>query len=415
MLGAKPLPNEPPLHAGLLVALTQRAAVRGDLAEARTVLARSDSLPSLLRLARELGVEGLAITALKKTKLSDSLPADSAKELNARFEQLRREAMLWDLERDRVMHVLARHGVTPVLLKGAALRESVYSDPTERSMGDLDLLVAPDELERSIAALRDAGYVPDREEWVEKYRQHHFHQVMNHPRGFIVELHWALTDPSSRVPLNEVEFNARASISDRGTNVPVRVPSPEDLILHTVSQNEDDAFGLLRRIVDIDRIVAASPNVDWDYVTRAARDARLDLVLGVSLRAAQLLLHTDIPAKSSSGSNLPTLARMHLAMLDPAAWIMTLPSERRAVAIEAIRLWCASTWSARAAKAAETLRGESLAMVFAGETPQRSRFGIANGGIVRIAKLAAFHLMMYWRSGLALASASGRRRLRFWA
>jgi hypothetical protein len=415
MLGEKSLPNEPPPYAGLLVALTQRAGVRGDLGDARAVLTRGDTLAALLRLARELGVEGLVLTTLKKTKLVDPLPPETAQELSARLQQLGREAMLWDLERDRVIHVLARHGVTPVLLKGSALRESIYSDPIERSMGDLDFLVAPDELDRSVAALRQAGYVPDREEWIEKYRQHHFHQVMNHPRGFIVELHWALTDPGSRVPLDEKEFNRRATISDRGMNVPVRVPSPEDMLLHTVSQNEDDAFGLLRRIVDIDRIVASSPNVDWDYLVRAARAARLDLVLGVSLRAAQLLLHTDVPARLSRGADLPALARMHLAMMDPISWMLSLPSERRAVAFEAIRLWCAGTWSARAAKAAETLRGESLAMVFAGEKPQRGRLGIADGGLVRMTKLGAYHLLMYWRSGLALASASGRRRLRFWA
>jgi hypothetical protein len=377
-------------------------------------MAHGDTLGSLLRLAQELGVEGLALNTLKKTRLTDSLPAEAANQLNARLEQLRREAMLWDLERDRVIHVLARQGVTPVLLKGSALRERVYGDPTERSMGDLDLLVAPEELDRSVAALREAGYAPDREEWIEKYRQHHFHQVMNHPRGFIVELHWALTDPGSRVPLDEKEFNRRSTISDRGKNVPVRVPSPEDLIVHTVSQNEDDAFGLLRRIVDIDRIVASSPNVDWDYVARAAHNARLDVVLGVSLRAAQLLLRTDIPAELSRGSGLPTMARMHVAMMDPISWILSLPSERRAVAFEAIRLWCASTWSARAAKAAATVRGESLAMVFAGEPRQHGRLGIASGGLVRASKLGAYHLLMYWRSGLALASASGRRRLRFW-
>src|SRR5262249_33535971 len=151
--------------AGLLVTLTKRSAVRGELTESREVLARGDTLSEMLRLARELGVEGLAISALNKTNLINDLPTDTAKQLNARLEQLRREAMLWDIERDRIAHTLARHGVTPVLLKGSALRESVYRDATERSMGDVDLLVAPDELDRSIAALRAAGYVPDREDW----------------------------------------------------------------------------------------------------------------------------------------------------------------------------------------------------------------------------------------------------------
>jgi hypothetical protein len=410
--------SQPPTPAGLLVTLSQRPAVRTQPVQAGAVLAEPGARAELLRLARELGVEGLGLSALKAHQIAGQLPPDFIREIDTRLEQLRREALLWDLERDRVSHILQRHGITPVVLKGSALREQVYDDPVERSMGDLDFLVAPDEIDRSIEALRTAGYVPDREDWVEKYRRHHFHQVMNHPRGFIVELHWALTDRGSSVPLNEKQILARASLSNRGNrgnNVLVRVPSPEDLLLHVVSQNEDDAFGILRRIVDIDRVVASSPDLDWQYLVRAASDARLDLVLAVSLRLAQLLLRTDVPSNLSRGSRIPILPRVHLAMLDPAAWVVSLPSERRAVAFETMRLWCASTWSARARRAAETLRGESLRMVFdSADERQPNRWRITNGGVVRAMKLATYHVLVYGRASLALASPSGRRRLRFW-
>lgn len=416
MLGAKLLRNEPARYACVLVTLTQRAAVRGELSDASAVLAEPADRASFLRLTRELGVEGLALNALKTTLLDESLPADVARELTARLEQLRREALLWDLERDRVLHALSRRGVTPLLLKGSALRERVYDDPSERSMGDLDLLVASEEIERSMAALREAGYASDSEELLDAYRRHHFHHVLRHPRGFIVELHWALTDPGSTVPLNEKQFVARASMSGRGNNVPVRVPSPEDLLLHVVSQNENDAFGLLRRIVDVDRIVAISSDLDWPYVARAARDAGLDLVLAVTLRLAQLLLRTDVPSDLSGGTGLPILSRIHLAMMDPVAWVVSLPSERRPAASDAIRLWCARTWSGRARRAAESLRGaESLTLTLDGaEMPSRDRRRLTSSGTVRAAKLGMYHLFVYWRSGLALASPSGRRRLRFW-
>jgi hypothetical protein len=405
------------LLADLLVVLAQRTDVRGPLVDGNAILTRAETRASFLQLARELGVEGLTLNALKSTTVVDSLPAEVAGTLNARLDQLRREALLWDLERDRVLHRLSRHGVTPILLKGSALRERVYDDRTERSMGDLDLLVTPEEIDQSIAALREAGYAPDFEEWVDQYRLHHFHQVMTHPRGFIVELHWALTGPASRVPLNEKQVVARASISDRGNTVPVRVPSSEDLLLHVVSQNEDDAFGLLRRIVDIDRIVARSPRLDWQYVARAASDAGLDLVLAVSLRLAQRLLRTDVPPDLARGSGLPTLSRIHLAMLDPVAWVVSLPSERRPTATDAMGLWCARTWSARVRRVAETLRGpQTYVMTTDGaEPPRRSRWRVAGGGAVRATKLGLYHLVVYWRSSLALASPSGRQRLRFWS
>jgi hypothetical protein len=402
-------------HTRLLVALTQRASVREGLPEAVTVLGGPGVRAEFLRLARELGVEGLVLKALQSTPLADWLPPDAVRELDARREHLRRQALLWDLERDRVLHALGLRGVTPLLLKGSALRERVYDDATERSMGDLDVLVTSDEIDRSVAALREAGYLPDREDRVEKYRLYHFHQVMKHPRGFIVELHWALTDPASSVPLNAQQFSVRASLSTRRSNTPVRVPSSEDLLLHVLSQNENDAFGMLRRIVDIDRIVASSPNLDWAYLVRAATDAGLELVLSASLRLAQVLLRTDVPSDLSRGTGLPILSRLHLAMMDPVLWVVSLPSERRDVAIEAMRLWLAKTWSDRRRRAVEMLRGEPITVVFDGaEDPPRNRLRIADRSAVRATKLAFYHLLVYGRSGLALASSSGRRRLRFW-
>jgi hypothetical protein len=319
------LPHNRPAYARILVALTQRTAVREEPVNAGEVLDRPEARAAFLRLARELGVEGLVLNVLETTSLAGSLASDVARELTARLEQLRREALLWDLERDRVLHALNRSGVEPVLLKGSALRERVYGDPVERSTGDLDFLVRPEEVEPATAALRNAGYTGESQQLVDARRIHHFHHVLTHPRGFIVELHWGLTDPRSSVPLNEKQFIARASIVNRGSSLPVRVPSPEDLLLHTVSQNEDDAFGLLRRIVDIDRIVAHAPNVDWPYVVRAARDSGLDLVLAVSLRLAQRLLRTDVPSEVARGAGLPTLSRIHLAMMDPVTWVVSLP------------------------------------------------------------------------------------------
>ena len=172
----------------------------------------------------------------------------------------------------------------------------------------------------------------------------------------------------------------------------------------------------MRRIVDIDRIVAVSPRFDWTYVAQAASASGLDLVLAVSLRVAHLLLGTEVPSELSRGTGLPPLSRIHLAMLDPVAWVVSLPSERRAVACDTIRLWCARTWSARMDRAAETLRGvQTVAMNADGaEAPRGSRWSVADSSAARATKLGLYHVLLYWRSGLALASPSGRRRLRFW-
>jgi hypothetical protein len=410
-----PLGHLPP-HARLVVTLTQRTEVREPIEGASIVLGTPGERARFLLLARELGVEGLVLSALRQLPASDRLPADVVSELDARWEHLRRQALVWDLERERVLRSLQKQGISPVLLKGSALRELVYHEPAERSMGDLDLLVGPSEIDPAVDALRGAGYASDTAEVMESYRFHHFHYRLTHPRGFIVELHWALSVPVAKSPLDQEAFLARATTSHRGNNLPVRVPSPEDLLLHVASQNEDDAFGLLRRVADVDRILAQSPRIDAAYVAYAARRGGLDVVLAVSLRLSELMLHAKVPAGLADGAELPWTSRFHVAMLQPVSWVVSLPSARRDAAAQSLRIWSAMQWSRRAQLLAAQARGQDeLTEALAGtRASHEGTWKRASTVLLRLAKLAAFHVQVYSRSGAAALTPSGRSRLRFW-
>lgn len=411
----RPLGHLPP-HERLLVSLTQRTEVRDSIEDASIVLAPPADRARFLRLARELGVEGLVLSALRKSSANYQLAADAGQELEARWNRLRMQAVLWDLERERILHALHRQGISPVLLKGSALREVVYDDATERSMGDLDVLVAPLEIDPTLSVLRGAGYTSGPEEVMEAYRRHHFHYQLYHPRGFIVELHWALSEPPPHPGLNTEAFLARATTALRGSNPPVRVPSPEDLVLHVVSQNADDAFGLLRRVADLDRILVQSPQLDWTYVARAAKDAGLDIVLAVSLRLSELMLHTKVPVRLAAGLGLPRTARINIALLQPVSWVVSRPADRRHAAVEALRIWSTTLWSHRRQLLISTARGsDPLTAALAGTRASREgTWRSAGAALLRLANLALYQLQVYSRSGLAVVTPSGRSRLRFW-
>jgi hypothetical protein len=284
-------------------------------------------------------------------------------------------------------------------------------------MGDLDLLVTPPEIDTAMDALRGAGYATDSAEVLEAYRRHHFHYQLNHPRGFIVELHWALSEPVPQSGLDTGEFLTRAITSRRANNVPVRVPSPEDLLLHVVSQNADDAFGLLRRVADLDRILDRSPQLDWEYVTRSAEKAGLDIVLAVSLRLSEVLLHTTVPATFAAGVGLPWTSRVNIALLEPVSWVISRPADRRPAAVETLRLWSAAPRSHRLRLLANTARGSNpLAAALTGTPASReSGWRTAAAGLLRLANMAAYQLQVYSRGGLAMVTPSGRNRLRFWS
>lgn len=394
--------------ARLIAVLARRPEAREPVSGASIVLADPADRGRFLLLARELGVEGLVLSALRKE--SHLLVPDVAAELDTRLAQLRTRAMLWDLERERILLALEREGVRPILLKGSALREIAYAETFERSMGDLDLLVHASELDHALIALRRSGYSTDSEEVMEAYRLHHFHYMLNHPRGFIVELHWALSEPRAHSGLNDAVFMSRATTWQRGSNVPVRLPAPEDLLLHVISQNAGDALGVFRRIVDVDRIVSRLPGLDWAYIDKAAKDADLDVVLAVTLRLAQLLLQTEVPVGVASGSDVPFASRINIAMLQPVSWVLSLPATRRHVAIETVQIWSTMLWRRRLELAVRA-PGESdpLAAALEGkERPERR-------SLIRLAGLTMFHIQVYARSIVAIMTPSGRSRLRFWS
>ncbi len=93
----------------------------------------------------------------------------------------------------RVVDAFAAHGVEALWLKGAALAMQSTDEFSLRSMGDLDVLVAPSDAARARTALRDAG-------WKEgvgahSYVEHHHDAPMVWRGGIRLELHRGLFPP----------------------------------------------------------------------------------------------------------------------------------------------------------------------------------------------------------------------------
>ncbi|HEY8520471.1 MAG TPA: nucleotidyltransferase family protein [Gammaproteobacteria bacterium] len=89
-------------------------------------------------------------------------PAWEAFLVEQREQAARREARIDELVA-RLDEAMRTAGVACVALKGAALRALGLYRPGERPMGDVDLLVRPDDRAAAIAAIEALGYVPSYE------------------------------------------------------------------------------------------------------------------------------------------------------------------------------------------------------------------------------------------------------------
>ena len=214
-----------------------------------------------------------------------------------RLKQAARESTARNLrlgvELDRALSLLEDEGIPVVLLKGAALLETVYAHPGLRPMGDLDLLVPRADVERAHESMLALGYsvrgarLGRDDEWWLSARHHHL-PLVKAEGTVMVELHHQLL-----VDRPEFDVAALWERSVPGNRPPThRLPAAEDLLLHVAGHFALDRMNRgessLGQLGDVVRIARQLP-IDWDALVARARDNALADRLFLALDAAALL------------------------------------------------------------------------------------------------------------------------------
>jgi hypothetical protein len=144
-------------------------------------------LTETLRQRRLLTVLGPRISELAR----DSADHDFAAAVERAIDAGRRHGAFLQLVSLRVMAMLADAGIRSSSLKGPLMGEALYGDAGRRLSGDIDLLVAPDELHAAVEVVRGLGYAAPTD-YVQEDGLPLLHFVLVHERGELppVELHW---------------------------------------------------------------------------------------------------------------------------------------------------------------------------------------------------------------------------------
>ncbi len=398
----------------MLLKLARRAPGPSLCAREIEILSASVLQERFFALAARHGVQGLILATLADPQRAALVPTKLADRVGVSLRALQLRALLWDLERDRLVACLNAAGLGPVVLKGAALRQAVYTQSAQRPLADVDLLLPEKQLEDAIEALKGIGYQsPSPEQTLKGYREHHFHIRLANANGFIVELHWGLIRPDRPFRLDAGAFIRRSILSRRATGPDLRVPSPEDMVLHMTSQNLGTFC--LGRLVDIDRVVAGSAGLDWGYVRHAAEAGGLEVALAVTLQLCRSLLDTPVREGLVERLSGPYAARFHLALMRPARWPFAEGPGR--VAANQLRLlWCVSGWRVRLNVIREVLegRGDPLRWLWEGRPYPKTQAPAPLKGVASCIKLAGYQLWLYAAAAIASLTPRGRSELRFW-
>lgn len=186
----------------------------------------------------------------------------------------------------RVISTLDGAGIGCLLLKGAALVETVYSDPAEREMLDVDLLVTEHDIARATEAISTLGYAAlvDHPGLGAAGQVSAAQNIRHHEDAFIgpeelvaIELHRQITTTEEA---GWLDLRGLWERSRRAGSAGHRVPSIEDLLIHVCfhftrnrlggSSHRRNTGGALAQILDMQRLVEGNP-IDWELMVRTTR------------------------------------------------------------------------------------------------------------------------------------------------
>lgn len=405
-------------HERLLLVTCRRDAPEELTAEVASRIASPVPWESVVETAERHDVLGLVLSTLEQSPAVEELPEERARRILGSLRLLSRQSLLWEMERERLAEVFSDRGLDPVWLKGGALRGTVYPNPVERQIGDFDLLLAGDELEPAARALESAGYEsPLSEEQRRAITRHHYHHRLTHPGGFVVELHWALTQPSDPYRLDADALRRRSRPQAVADGLVLRAPSAEDMLLHCAAQNFEGAFGRLRRLVDLDRIAGSDADFDWTRLEQAARRAGLDGTLAFCLQLTRSVLGTRLPPDVITDLAPSPSLRLHTALMGPIGGLMRQEFSRRPAAAWLLRFWLASSWSVRGDLLVRRLAGtdQPLEWLWEGQASPDEHDTAFLAGPRKVAKALLYQIWLYLKGLGRAATSAGRRELGFWS
>ena len=394
----------------LLLGLAREQPAAGLEAELGSVLADPTLRSGVLDVARHHRLYGLTVSRLVDVMRRAGYSREILDELGNELNALKRVAAIFDFERDRSIRALRSSGIRVIALKGAALRATLYRDPVERDVSDVDLLAPPEDADRAVEVLRAEGYAPyHTPEIVETYRRHHYHFHLRHQSGHVVEIHWAHTRPGWPFQLAPEEVREAAVEIGGPANENMWVPCRPHLVLLIVLQNLQERFSRLSRAVDIDRLVRAEGRFDWDALVSSAARGGLEAATAVSLQLCRRLLGTPVPARVMKDLRPSAAVRFHLAIVDPEQCLMRQSLFHGHADTRLFELWMVRGRAHRARQLLRQLGDAPLAEIAGGKGP-----GVG-ARLFGFGKLVVMQALLYVTALAGSVTARGRERLRFWS
>jgi hypothetical protein len=195
-------------------------------------------------------------------------------------------------ERDRVLAAFKDAKLSALPLKGCALAEPLYGDPALRPMGDLDLLLREEEMNKAVRLLTTLGY---RTDGIDPRGETFFYREEDH---LYIDAHTDL-DPSGRFRISSSELWEQSAPLPQEEGTDFVTLSVQHHFVHALLHAARHRLDSLGPLVDAAWLAARWPNdLRWDTLPSLAKRWRCREALGFALVVANRLFEMPVPKET---------------------------------------------------------------------------------------------------------------------
>ena len=273
--------------------------------ELNSLLAGRLDWDQVLHKSRGHQVSALLHRHLANQGCRDHIPAGVRDQFKAAYLTNVARNLFYQVELRRALDALRAQDIPVIVLKGAALAESVYGDVGLRPMADLDLLVPEKSVYSAQAIVRDLGYrptgTPEQQNDTEKHHRH-LPGLMGVGKPVLFEIHRHVVRRDMAVHFDIAGFWSRAQqVWVAGTKT--WALAPEDLLVHlSLNFFLDRRFGsmmALRQLCDIAETTHFYvQQIDWTSLTQGIANPNLRSAVFYGLFLARQILRAQIPDRA---------------------------------------------------------------------------------------------------------------------
>jgi len=303
MTSRKPLPRD-------LLLATIRS---NSLAELPEQLRQFVDWEPFFQLARRLRLAPRIYLNLRHAGMLASLPLKYQQALSSAYHQNKGRNVAYSSLLIRLVEILGAEGIDIALLKGIAHIYDCYSDPGERVLGDIDLLVREEKLETAVSILLRHGFKME-PQWDLKHPGHHHVAPLRDDSGLVFEIHHNLAPELAPVAIsNKALWNQVR----RCEAIPgAYLLHPIDSLIHTcIHLMVSSAIaGQIYQLIDINQLVLNhfQASEAFSSLIQRAKEFRCANALIRALVLAQRAIGTELTIELSPSLGAESLL-LHLS------------------------------------------------------------------------------------------------------